>query len=217
VSERLPSTKLALIGRRSWHEQGALRTAEPVAVIGLGCRFPGGVTDPDSLWELLAAGRDAVTEVPPDRWDLGEWYDADPATPGTLSTRWGGFLDDVKGFDAAFFDISPAEADRMDPQQRVALEVACEAIEHSGIPLTALRGTDTGVYFASYHSDYALLQYGDVESINARTLTGTLHSVLANRISYSLGLHGPSLAVDSACSSSLVAVHLACQALRTRD
>lgn len=214
---RVSSTKLALLGRTAWSEQGALRSSEPIALVGMGCRFPGGVRGPDDLWRLLVEGRDAVTEVPPDRWDLDAWFDADPAARGRIATRWGGFLDDIRGFDAAYFDISPREAERMDPQQRIALEVACEAVEHAGMPVTALRGTDAAVFFAAYHDDYTLLQYAEPDGIGARTLTGTLHSVLANRISYLLDIHGPSVAVDSACSSSLVAIHLACQALRSRD
>ena len=214
---RFSAAKLALIGRGTWKEQGWLRNAEPIAIVGMACRFPGGVTDPESLWQVLLDARDVVTEVPRDRWDLDRWYNADPAAPGRIATRWGGFLDDIRGFDAAFFDISPREAERMDPQQRIALEVACEAFDDAGIALHRLRGSDTGVFFAAYHNDYTLKQYSDVDGIGARTLTGTLHSVLANRISYTLALHGPSLAVDSACSSSLVATHLACQALRTRD
>lgn len=214
---RMSATKLALVGRKAWSEQGAIRSAEPIAVVGMGCRLPGGVVDPDSLWDLLMEGRDAVTEVPADRWDVDEWFDADPSRPGRIATRWGGFLDDIRGFDAAFFDISPREAERMDPQQRLALEVACEAVAHAGIPLRALRGTDSGVFFASYHNDYTMMQYADLNGVGARTLTGALQSVVANRISYALGLHGPSLAIDAACSSSLVATHLACQALRSRD
>jgi len=186
-------------------------------VVGMACRLPGGVNDPDALWKLILTGGDAITEVPTDRWDNAEWFDPDPATPGKVSTRYGGFLEDIRGFDAAYFGISTREAERMDPQQRLALEVACEAIEAAGIPLDALRGSSTGVYFSSYHNDYTFLQYSDPAAINGRTLTGTLHSVIPNRISYLLGLRGPSLTVDSACSSSLVATHLACQGLRSRD
>lgn len=213
----MSATKLALAGRSLWNQEGQLRVAEPVAIIGMGCRFAGGVNDPESLWRLLLAGADVVGEVPADRWDNAAWYDPDPATPGKVSTRWGGFLDDIRGFDAAFFDISPREAERMDPQQRIALEVACEAVERAGIPLSELRGSATGVFFSSYHNDYTLLQYTDLKSVTGRTLTGTLHSVIPNRISYALGLRGPSMTIDSACSSSLVGVHLACQALRSRD
>ncbi|MEM7417087.1 MAG: beta-ketoacyl synthase N-terminal-like domain-containing protein [Gemmatimonadota bacterium] len=213
----LSATKLALLGKKSWAEHGTYRTAEPIAVVGMACRFPGGAHDPDSFWEMLLAGNDAVTEVPPSRWDVDEWYDADPATPGRIASRWGGFLDDIRGFDAGYFGISPREAECMDPQQRIALEVACEALERAGVPLDSVAGTDAGVFFASYHDDYALMQYGELASVSARTLTGALQSVVANRISYALGIHGPSMAVDSACSSSLVTTHLACQALRSRD
>lgn len=215
--ESLSATKLALLGRKLWSQEGDLRRAEPIAIVGIGCRFPGGANSPEALWELLAEGRDVVREVPEDRWSASAWFDEDPATPGRMNSRWGGFLDDVRGFDAAYFDISPREAERMDPQQRLALEVSVEAIERAGIPLDQLRGAPVGVFFASYHNDYTLLQYADPDTITSRTLTGTLHALVANRISYVLGLRGPSLAVDSACSSSLVATHLACQALRSRD
>lgn len=211
----LSALRLALLGQRLWEEEGALRTAEPIAIVGMACRIPG-AEDPDALWRLLLEGRDEIREVPPDRWSA-DWYDPDPARPGRTSTNWGGFLDDIRGFDAAYFGIPAREAERMDPQQRIALEVTYEAIERAGIPLAALRGTAAGVFFASYHNDYALLQYADPDGVTARTLTGTLHSVVSNRISHLLGVHGPSLAVDSACSSSLVATHLACQSLRSRD
>ena len=215
--EGLGAVKLALAGRSLWQQDGAVRVAEPIAVVGMGMRFPNGIDTPEKLWESVIQGRDEIREVPPERWDLDEWFDSDPATPSRISTRWGSFVEDVRGFDAAFFDISPREAERMDPQQRIALEVACEALERAGIPLPALRGSSTGVFFSSYHNDYTLLQYEDLESVSSRTLTGTLHSVIPNRISYALGLRGPSMTVDSACSSSLVSTHLACQALRSRD
>ena len=214
---KLSATKLALAGRALWEQDGALRVAEPIAIIGIGMRFPGGITDPDSLWQALLEGRDLITEVPPDRWDNTELYHPDPATPGRVSTKWGGFLDDIRVFDAAYFDITGREAERMDPQQRIALEVTCEAIERAGIPLSSLRGSATGVYFSSYHNDYTQLQYADRPTVSGRTLTGSLHSIIPNRISYSLGLRGPSMTIDSACSSSLLSCHLACQALRNRE
>ncbi len=213
----MSATKLALAGRSLWAQDGQLRVSEPLAIIGMACRFPGGADSPESLWRLLLEGADIVDEVPRDRWDNESWFNPDPATPGKVSTRWGGFLDDIRGFDARFFGISPREAERMDPQQRVALEVACEALERAGLPLLSMRGSATGVFFSSYHNDYTFLQYQDLESVNGRTLTGTLQSAIPNRISHTLGLHGPSLTVDSACSSSLVGTHLACQALRSRD
>ncbi|MEK9501489.1 beta-ketoacyl synthase N-terminal-like domain-containing protein [Gemmatimonadota bacterium DH-20] len=212
----LSATRLALLGRELWAERGRVQAAEPLAVVGYACRVPG-ADDPEAFWRLLLEGRDEVSEVPPDRWDAEAWYDPDPATPGRASSRWGGFLREVRGFDAAFFGISPSEAERMDPQQRLALEVTWEALERSGLPTDRLAGSATGVYFAAYHDDYARMQYARPESITSRTLTGTQHSVLANRISFLLGLHGPSLAVDTACSSSLVAVHLARRALLDRD
>src|SRR5262249_10465455 len=118
---------------------------EPVAVVGIGCRFPGGVTGPVSFWRLLLDGSDAVTEVPEDRWDADEFYDADPLVPGRMTTKWGGFISDVAGFDAEFFGITPRETEAMDPQQRLLLEVAWEALEHAGIPPNSLSGTRTGV------------------------------------------------------------------------
>ncbi|HWV56592.1 MAG TPA: beta-ketoacyl synthase N-terminal-like domain-containing protein, partial [Longimicrobiales bacterium] len=217
MSPAISAIRAALIGRRLWEARGANLAAEPVAIIGMACRFPGGVDSPEAFWDLLVSGRDAITEVPRDRWDADALYDPDPAKPGRVSSRWGGFLDNVRGFDAEFFGITPGEAAAMDPQQRIALEVACEALEDAGVPFEALRGSATGVYFSVYHNDYAFLQYSDQAAVGARTLTGTLHSVLPNRISHVLGLHGPSVMVDSACSSSLVGVHLACQALRARD
>src|SRR5690554_3937168 len=183
----------------------------------MGLRFPGGINDPESLWEALLEGRDLISEVPADRWDSETWYSPDPATPGRISTKWAGFLEDIRGFDAAYFDITAREAERMDPQQRIALEVACEAVENAGIPIDALRNSATGVFFSSYHNDYEHLQYADPASVSGRTLTGSLHSVIPNRISYALGLRGPSMSIDSACSSSLVACHVAAQSLRNRD
>lgn len=214
---RLSTIKLALATRTLWSQDGALRVSEPIAVVGMGLRFPGGINDPESLWEALLEGRDLISEVPADRWDSETWYSPDPATPGRISTKWAGFLEDIRGFDAAYFDITAREAERMDPQQRIALEVACEAVENAGIPIDALRNSATGVFFSSYHNDYEHLQYADPASVSGRTLTGSLHSVIPNRISYALGLRGPSMSIDSACSSSLVACHVAAQSLRNRD
>ncbi|HEY7509605.1 MAG TPA: type I polyketide synthase, partial [Vicinamibacteria bacterium] len=189
--------------------------AEPIAIVGLGCRFPG-APDVDAFWRLLADGVDAVSEVPPDRWDAARLYDPDPEAPGKMSTRWGGFVDGVEGFDAAFFGISPREAERMDPQQRLLLEVAWEALEEAGHPLERLSGRSAGV-FVGIHSlsvDYYVRQAQSLRDLDVYTSTGAAHSIVANRLSYLLDLRGPSLSVDTACSSSLVAVHLACQSLR---
>ncbi|MEU8693464.1 SDR family NAD(P)-dependent oxidoreductase [Streptomyces sp. NPDC048665] len=186
---------------------------EPIAIIGIGCRFPGGVDGPDSFWQLLSEGRDAVTEVPASRWSTEEFTDEDPSAPGRTNSRWGGFVDDVDRFDAGFFGISQAEAARMDPQQRLLAEVSFEALENAGVPTGSLSGTQTGVFIGISTFDYATGQLGDLDSIDAYTGTGSALSIAANRISYLLDLHGPSMAVDSACSSSLVAVNQACASL----
>jgi acyl transferase domain-containing protein len=181
---------------------------EPIALIGMGCRFPR-AGDPEAFWRLLRDGVDAVTEVPADRWDA--------AAAGTAASRWGGFLEGVDRFDAGFFGISPREAERMDPQQRLVLEVVWEALEDAGIVPGALAGSRTGVFLGISSSDYHRLVYGDIGRVNAYNGTGTALSIAANRVSYQLDLRGPSLAVDTACSSSLVAVHLACQSLRHHE
>lgn len=188
---------------------------EPIAVVGMGCRLPG-APDLDAFWTLLRGGGDAVTETPADRWDVDALFDPAPDHPGTVSTRWGGFLDDLAGFDAAFFGLSPREAAQMDPQQRLVLEVAWEALEHAGQPVDRLAGTATGVFVGvhSHSADYFSLQASDTATLDLYSGTGTSHSVTGGRLSYLLDLHGPSLAVDTACSSSLVAVHLAVQSLR---
>ncbi|MBS1694728.1 MAG: type I polyketide synthase [Actinobacteria bacterium] len=191
--------------------------AEPIAVIGIGCRFPGNVTDPHSYWDLLANGRDAITEVPADRWDADEYYDPDPAAPGRMTTKWGGFVDDVAGFDADFFGITPREATAMDPQHRMALEVAWEALEHAGIAPDSLAGSRTAVMMGLSSFDYTIVNVERRAEIDAYVSTGSPHCAAVGRISYLLGLRGPSVAVDTACSSSLVSVHLACQSLRTGE
>jgi len=187
----------------------------PVAVIGLGCRFPG-ADGPDAFWRLLRDGVDAIGEVPAGRWNADDLYDADGA-PGKMTTRWGGFLGDVDRFDPHFFGISPREAARMDPQQRLLLEVAWEALEHAGLPPGGLAGSRTGVFVGISSYDYSRLQFSDPRHIDAYAGTGNAHSVAANRLSYLLDFRGPSLAVDTACSSSLVAAHLAVQSLRSGE
>jgi acyl transferase domain-containing protein/NADPH:quinone reductase-like Zn-dependent oxidoreductase/ubiquinone/menaquinone biosynthesis C-methylase UbiE/NADP-dependent 3-hydroxy acid dehydrogenase YdfG/acyl carrier protein len=192
---------------------------QPIAVIGIGCRFPGGVADTDSFWQLLRDGVDATREVPPDRWNKKTFYHPELATPGRSHSCKGGFLDSIDLFDAGFFGISPREAACMDPQQRLLLELAFEAMEDAGVRLEALAQSPTGVYVGLSGQDYALLQHNetDLTRIDAHTSTGLAMSIAANRISYCLDLHGPSLALDTACSSSLVAVHLACQGLWSSD
>jgi acyl transferase domain-containing protein/NAD(P)-dependent dehydrogenase (short-subunit alcohol dehydrogenase family)/SAM-dependent methyltransferase/acyl carrier protein len=194
------------------------RAAEPIAVTGFGCRFPGGTNDPDSFWQLLSEGRDALVEVPPSRWDIDALYDPDPDAIGKMNTRWGGFLDRIDQFDPEFFGISPREAASMDPQQRILLEVTWEALENAGENPHRLVGSQTGVFVGLCNSDYFLMQFeAGRSSIDAYRATGNAHSVASGRISYTLGLQGPSVAVDTGCSGSLVAVHLACQSLRAGE
>ncbi len=186
---------------------------EPIAIVGIGCRVPG-AAGPQDFWRLLCDGTDAVGDVPSGRWDSAALYDPDPAAPDRMNTRWGGFLDDVEGFDAAFFGIAAREAARMDPQQRLALEVAWEALEDAAVPPATLSGSGAGVFMGVSTFDHAVALFGRLDGAEAHDGTGGVLSIVANRLSYCLNLRGPSLVVDTACSSSLVAVHLACQALQ---
>lgn len=187
-----------------------------IAVVGVGCRFPGGVADLNDFRSFLDEGRSGITEVPAYRWDVDEYYSADPDEPGRSYARHGGFLSAVDQFDAELFGISPEEASSIDPQHRLALEMSWEALEHAGTAPDRLRDTSTGVFIGIGGSDYERLNVaaGTIGQLGGYAATGVSSNFAANRISYTLGLRGPSLVVDTACSSSLVAVHLACQSLR---
>ncbi|MEU4894852.1 SDR family NAD(P)-dependent oxidoreductase [Streptomyces sp. NPDC044780] len=207
-------------------QKKCIRTAAPfaraersddIAIIGLSCRLPGGITDPEELWAALAAGRDLVGEVPADRFDTRRFVDPDPRRPGKTYSAAGGFLEDITGFDAAFFGLSPREASRMDPQQRLLLEMAQEALDDAGVDPGTLAGTDSGVYVGVSNGNYGQLQSAHPETITAYTIAGSALCNTANRISHLFDLRGPSMAVDTACSSSLFALHQACVQLRAGD
>ena len=199
-------------------EQSKTLSAEPIAVVGMACRAPS-VTSPEELWQLVRAGRDAITDIPKTRWNAQDYYDPRPGTPGKAYTLRGGFVENADKFDANFFGISAREAEGMDPQQRLLLEVAWEALEHAGIPPSSLAASASGVFVGVTSSDYGLLQACSNEEGDGNPYfnTGTPLNACAGRISYVLGLQGPCMAVDTACSSSLTAIHLACTSLRAKD
>jgi acyl transferase domain-containing protein/acyl carrier protein len=197
-------------------DAGREMESEPIAIIGIGCRFPGS-NGPQAFWQSLRDGVDAITEVPADRFSLSDLYDPDPSTPGKVNTRWGGFLERVDQFDPHFFGISPREAARMDPQQRLLQELTWEALENAGQAPEKIAGSQTGIFVGISNNDYGRMQFSDLSRIDAYAGTGNALSIAANRISYSFDFRGPSIAIDTACSSSLVAVHLACASLRNRE
>ncbi|MCH9731294.1 MAG: SDR family NAD(P)-dependent oxidoreductase, partial [Actinomycetia bacterium] len=193
------------------------RADEPIAIVSVSCRFPG-APDPEAFWEVLAGGVDAIKEVPEDRFDIDEFYDADPDMPGKTYTRFGGFLDGIDGFDPEFFGISPREAVWIEPQQRLMLETAWEGLERAGLSPEALRGSRTGVFVGVAANEYAhLLSAESIEKIEPHFITGNALNAISGRVAFALGLEGPAVAVDTACSSALVAVHQACQALHSGD
>ncbi len=189
---------------------------EAIAIIGIGCRFPGSINDKESFWKMLVEGRDVVSEVPPDRWNVERFYDAEPGIAGKTIAKRGGFLDAIDQFDPQFFGISPREAPYIDPQQRLLLETAWEAMEDAGVILDLEKGTDIGVFVGVSHNDYQNIQGGstDRSGISAHSPTGNAHSIAANRISYCFNLKGPSMSMDTACSSALTAVHIAVEQIR---
>ncbi|NEP03274.1 MAG: type I polyketide synthase, partial [Symploca sp. SIO2E9] len=192
---------------------------EPIAIIGMGCRFPGGANSPEKFWQLLQKGIDAVKEIPRERWNIDDYYDQDPDAPGKIYTRFGSFLEDIDQFEPQFFGISPREAKSLDPQQRLLLEVSWEALENAGIAPDKLSGSKTGVFIGIGQNDYAQLGLNreQPELIQAYDGTGNGFCFASGRLSYVLGLQGPNLAVDTACSSSLVGIHLACQSLHSKE
>lgn len=225
ISERFPHLSplkqafLKLEEMQSKLEAMERRQTEPIAIIGMACRFPGGANDPESFWQLCKSGVDAIQEVPSDRWDLNTYYHPAPETPGKIYTRRGGFLEQVDEFDASFFGLAPREVVSLDPQQRLLLEVSWEALENAAQAPDRLSGSSSGVFVGINSDDYKQLHLtsGEVSDLNAYTFTGNTSSVAAGRLSYFLGLQGPTLSVDTACSSSLVAVHLAIMSLRAGE
>jgi acyl transferase domain-containing protein/NADPH:quinone reductase-like Zn-dependent oxidoreductase/acyl carrier protein len=211
TNSRISPAKLALAVRRLRADRQDLDliASDPIAIIGMACRFPGGANSPDEFWAALKEGRDCVGEIA-----AGRWKDSASLPP---AMRRGGYLGEIDGFDAAYFGISPREAQQVDPQQRLLLEVTWEALWDAGIEPASLAGTDTGAFIAIYNNDYARLQFRDTSNLTAHAGVGSAHSVAAGRLSFLLNCNGPSLALDSACSSSLVAAHLACQSLRARE
>ncbi|MBZ0276125.1 MAG: type I polyketide synthase, partial [Anaerolineae bacterium] len=219
ISELSPK-RLALLAAelQSKLDASERQKSAPIAVIGMSCRFPGGANTPEAYWEMLCNGVDAITEIPASRWNIDSFYDPDVDAPGKMSTRWGGFVSDVDQFEPQFFGISPREAASMDPQQRLLLEVAWESLERAGYAPEKLMGSPTGVFVGICNTDYATMMLkGQADQIDLYLATGGAHSVASGRISYVLGLQGPSISVDTACSSSLVSVHQAIQSLRVGE
>ena len=220
LTENLSPIKRALAEVRQMRqhlENMESRQKEPIAIIGMGMRYPGDVRDSDSFWRLLEEGIDAIQEVPADRWDIDSFYDPDTEKPGKMATRFGGFINGIDQFDPAFFGISPREAESLDPQQRLLLEVAWESLENACEAPDHLFDSQTGVFIGISNSDYFRLMVADLEKIDTYSTTGTALSIAAGRLSYFLGLHGPNMAIDTACSSSLVALHLAVRSLRSGE
>ena len=190
---------------------------QPIAVVGIGCRFPGEANDPQTFWELLYEGRDAIGAVPPDRWNQAYFYADDRVQAGALISPQGGFLKNIQAFDAGFFGISPTEAAYMDPQQRLLLQVSWEALEQGGIAADRWAGRSVGVFTGCFTADYWMMQFLDPLELGAYSASGMTNNMLANRISHAFDFRGPSVALDTACSASLTAVHQACMSLQSGE
>jgi acyl transferase domain-containing protein len=219
AQNRLKSALLALQKMRAKLEKIESARSEPIAIIGMGCRFPGNVNTPDAFWQSLRNGVDAISEVPKSRWDIDAYYDADPNAPGKMNSRWGGFVEQpVEQFDAPFFSISAREARTMDPQQRMLMEVCWETLENAGIEPSRLAGSSTGLFVGITMPDYLMHSNRvDPQTIDAYSATGGVLNAAVGRVSFFLGLNGPCMAIDTACSSALVALHVAMQSLRNGE
>jgi len=215
----LREATLQIRSLRSELETTRQQQSEPIAIIGMACRFPGGANSPEAYWELLRNGVDAITDIPNQRWNVAAHYDPDTDAPGKMYTRSGGFINDVDQFDPQFFGISPREAHSLDPQQRLLLEVSYTALENAGQPPFDLRGSRTGVFIGVSFDDYAQISVrsGDLTRIDAHSSLGNTRSIAAGRLAYTFGFQGPTMQLDTTCSSSLLAVHLACQSLRSGE
>jgi len=219
LNQQLRDALMAIKKLKSELAEERAKDREPIAIIGMACRFPGGANTLDQYWQLLENGVDAITDIPQDRFDAASLYDPDPYAVGRINVKQGGFLDDIDKFDPSFYDISPAELENVDPQQRLFLEVTHEALENAGIDVRSLLDSDTGVYVGLAGNDYASRHFlsGDPLLVNPYSYLGTAICANSGRISYLMGFQGPSITIDTACSSSLVATHLAVQALRNRE
>ncbi|MEO1067752.1 MAG: polyketide synthase, partial [Cyanobacteria bacterium J06638_6] len=215
----LQAATVQLRSLRSELETIRQQQSEPIAIVGMACRFPGGADTPEAYWELLRDGVDAVTDIPNQRWNVAAHYDSDVEAPGKMYTRSGSFIHDVDQFDPQFFGISPREARSLDPQQRLLLEVSYTALENAGQPPFDLRSTRTGVFVGLSFDDYAQLSVrsSDLTRIDAHSSLGNTRSIAAGRLAYTFGFQGPTMQLDTTCSSSLLAVHLACQSLRSGE